>query len=105
MEVSGGAQEEGPTVYTYIGGVAGRATDGGRIENCVSKVYVTADRLSGGMGGVAGQADTVTGCLNYGPVSVTVNNTGDVGGIVGYCTGVSQCGQRGQRDHRGGDPL
>ena len=67
----------------YVGGMVGMAANGATIKNSINygKVVSTADKISGGVGGIVGNAFgiTVTNSINYGNITAY----GRAAGIVG----------------------
>ncbi len=65
-----------------VGGIAG--SGGHNITNCTNWADVTGgDESIGGIAGTTKNTGTISGCYNYGDVSTTSNDKGQVGGIAG----------------------
>lgn len=104
LTVTGTISIAGGDDLPYVGGVAGRVS--GELSNCTSAVDIRAGR--GWIGGVAGGAIRVSGCKNYGMLTVAVSKqeAGAVGGILGYLERsertVDQCANYGSITFDGG---
>lgn len=91
----------------YLGGLSGASNNAGVVANCINKGKVDfyIDKAATGaypnIGGITGYtACNITGCKNYGDVSIKVNAKGKsnsitrpaIGGIAGYANGnVTSC--------------
>ncbi len=82
----------------YLGGLLGDA-NGCTITNCRNEGNITSNVLY--MGGVAGQAGAISGCINSGAITITTAadavKTNYCGGVAGYASysAVSNCHNRG----------
>ncbi len=76
------------TAYN-VGGIAG--IGGHNITDCVNFGIVTAgDNNVGGISGSTKQTGIISGCINYGSVTMTKADRGQIGGIVGECAKLVQ---------------
>ena len=94
-EISGGG-----TFQTYgVGGITGvfDGSNGGLIENCVSKVNISCNQNVGGIAGLikGGGAKTICSCVNYGTIQAAGSNAGGIVGNFYYKCTVEDCYNRG----------
>lgn len=81
------------TECSCIGGIAGRFQ--GNISNSVNKSDIVFDKYAHEVGGIVGKhlvsgstIGSVTDCENFGSLSVSVNVSRQIGGVVGYADGI-----------------
>ncbi len=69
---------------SYVGGITGYVNSGATVSSCYNKAFIGADRINGGIAGMAGSTGTVIeNCYNTGRICEGVV-TSTAGGIIGY---------------------
>ncbi|MBR2779737.1 MAG: S-layer homology domain-containing protein [Firmicutes bacterium] len=76
---------------TYAGGIAAMIRDGVKVENCANYGAVSGQSGLAGITGISdGDADCISGCVNFGDILSTGSSTYGVGGIAGRLAGTAE---------------